>query len=61
MIQKSVLKNIIVDNYREIENHKVINRNITFDKYGNYVLVGALEPASHFCYINTFNRYWQMD
>lgn len=41
MIQKNVLKNIILDSRNEVENHKVINRNFVFDEFGNYVLVGA--------------------
>lgn len=40
-MQKNILKNIIVDNRKEVENHKVITRKITFNEYGNYVLVGA--------------------
>ncbi len=48
MIQKNILKNIIVDNHKEIENHKVINRNISFEKHGNYVLVGARRAGKSF-------------
>lgn len=48
MMQKNILKNIIVDNRKEVENHKVITRKITFNEYGNYVLVGARRAGKSF-------------
>lgn len=47
-MQKNILKNIIVDNRKEVENHKVITRRIIFNEYGNYVLVGARRAGKSF-------------
>ena len=41
MIQKETLKQVLLDNRREVERHVVVPRDIHMDGFANYVLIGA--------------------
>lgn len=48
MIQKDVLKEVMLDNRREVENQHVVRRDYQFEAFGNYVLVGVRRAGKSF-------------
>lgn len=39
-MDKNILKKVVADNQLEVPRYKVIPRDFTFEKFGNYVFVG---------------------
>lgn len=48
MIQKEVIKEILLENRQEIERHQVVRRNIKMESFANYVLVGVRRAGKSF-------------
>lgn len=48
MIQKELLKQIILDNRREVERQDVVRRDFTMEEFPNYVLVGVRRAGKSF-------------
>jgi len=47
-MDKDILKIVIADNRAEVPKYKVIPRNFTFEKFGNYVFVGIRRAGKSF-------------
>ena len=47
-MNKEILKQVIADNQLEIPNYKVVNRNFTFEEFGNYVFAGIRRAGKSF-------------
>ena len=48
MIQKETLKEVMIDNRREVENQSVVTRDYQFEDSANYVLVGVRRAGKSF-------------
>lgn len=48
MIQKEVIKEILLENRQEIERQQVVRRNIEMESFANYVLVGVRRAGKSF-------------
>lgn len=48
MIQKEVIKEILLENRQEIERQQVVRRNIEMESFANYVLVGVRRAGKTF-------------
>lgn len=48
MIQKEVIKEILLENRQEIEKQQVVRRNIEMESFANYVLVGVRRAGKSF-------------
>lgn len=47
MIDKAILKEVLLDNRKEIENQTVVERDYEFEDFSNYVLVGVRRAFAH--------------
>lgn len=48
MIQKEILKEVLLDNRNEVSRQKVIPRNFHFEDFGNYVFIGIRRAGKSF-------------
>lgn len=48
MIQKEILKEVLLDNKNEVSRQKVIPRNFHFEDFGNYVFIGIRRAGKSF-------------
>lgn len=48
MIQKEILKEVMLDNRREVENQCIVARDYQFEDFANYVLVGVRRAGKSF-------------
>ena len=48
MIQKEILKEVLLDNRSEVARQKVIPRSFHFEDFGNYVFVGIRRAGKSF-------------
>ena len=48
MVNKALLKQILLDNRREIENYDIVHRDIATDGFGCYVFVGVRRAGKSF-------------
>ncbi|MCL2329249.1 MAG: ATP-binding protein [Bacteroidetes bacterium] len=48
MISKDTLKQVIADNQVEVANYKIIERDFSFEEFGNYVFVGIRRAGKSF-------------
>lgn len=47
-MDKQILKAVMLDNQREVQRYEVFKRNISFENFGNYVLVGIRRAGKSF-------------
>jgi predicted AAA+ superfamily ATPase len=48
MISKDTIKQVLLDSQKEINNYVVVERNFTFEEFGNYVFVGIRRAGKSF-------------
>ncbi len=48
MIQKEVIKEILFENRREVEEQQIVERNFTMEDFANYVLIGVRRAGKSF-------------
>ena len=48
MIEKETIKEILLENRKEIESQQVVHRNIEKEDFANYVLIGVRRAGKSF-------------
>lgn len=57
MVNKALLKQILLDNRREIENYDIVHRDIATDGFGCYVFVGVRRAGKSFILFEKYSNY----
>ena len=56
MIQKEVIREILLENRKEVEFQQIVPRNFQMEDFANYVLMASDELANLSCSISRFNK-----